>query len=233
MNFDEKKLSMEIPGLFLGWKDKNSRIIGINKTVAKMAGFASPDEAIGKYDCDLPCDLANYANQFVAMDRRVMREDKQYRMIEVYQYANGRHALLTSKAPLKDSKNTIIGTVFYSIILESYEFIKLASILSQYHRYYSSLNFGSYVIEPVNNQFSLSVRESEVLFYLLRGKTAKQIASTLKLSPRTIEDYIDHIKIKLNCHTKSALIEKAVEAGLLYFIPNNLMNKNLSQFLLD
>ena len=42
--------------------------------------------------------------------------------------------------------------------------------------------------------------------YLCRGLTTKQIARRLKLSPRTVETYIDRVKIKYNCHNKAELL---------------------------
>jgi DNA-binding CsgD family transcriptional regulator len=233
MEFDEKKAYMEMPGICLFWKDRNSMYIEGNRTATKLFGFDCPEKIIGKYDCDLPCDIANYADVFITIDNRVMREDKQCRMIEVYPLIDKVRALFVSKAPLKDADNSIMGVSCCAMLLESYEFLKLVSGLSQQDQYYTSLNFGSYVLESTQSQFSLTTRESEVLFYFLRRKTAKQIAQLLKLSPRTVEDYIDHIKLKLDCHNKSELIQKALNEGLLYFIPCSLMNKNLSQFLLD
>ena len=43
---------------------------------------------------------------------------------------------------------------------------------------------------------------------MIRGKTAKEIAVILNLSPRTIEHHIENIKIKTNSDSKSELIDK-------------------------
>lgn len=51
-------------------------------------------------------------------------------------------------------------------------------------------------------------REAEVMVELLRGQTLQEAASTLKLSPRTIEFYVKNMKTKLKCRTKSELIAK-------------------------
>lgn len=57
---------------------------------------------------------------------------------------------------------------------------------------------------PFKNK--LSIRQSECLYYLVRGMSAKQIAKILNLSHRTVEDYIESLKNKLNCDAKSELI---------------------------
>lgn len=58
------------------------------------------------------------------------------------------------------------------------------------------------------NQYLLSKRESECLHHLMKGKTAKQIAEKLSLSSRTIEHYLDNLKIKFNVLSKYELIMK-------------------------
>lgn len=55
---------------------------------------------------------------------------------------------------------------------------------------------------------TLSSRQKECLFHLVRGMTIKQVADTLKLSPRTVEHYIEAVKAKLDCNTRFDLIEK-------------------------
>ena len=57
----------------------------------------------------------------------------------------------------------------------------------------------------------LSKREKEVLYLISKGLLAIQIADQLKLSKRTVEHYIENIKNKLNCTSKSELIQKANE----------------------
>jgi DNA-binding CsgD family transcriptional regulator len=64
-------------------------------------------------------------------------------------------------------------------------------------------------------QGPLSPRQQECLFFMTRGKTAKEIGKMLGCSHRTIETHIDHIKSKFQCSTKGELIEKAFENGFL------------------
>ena len=48
----------------------------------------------------------------------------------------------------------------------------------------------------------LSPREKQCIELLLQGKSAKESATILQLSPRTIECYFENIKNKLVCHSK-------------------------------
>jgi DNA-binding CsgD family transcriptional regulator len=53
---------------------------------------------------------------------------------------------------------------------------------------------------------NFSKRKSEVIYYLLRGCTAKEIAKKLNLSPRTIESHIEELKMEIGVNRKSELI---------------------------
>lgn len=57
----------------------------------------------------------------------------------------------------------------------------------------------------------LSDRESLCLYYLIRGKSARETGSILHISQRTVEFYIDSLKDKLNCRKKSDIVEMAFE----------------------
>lgn len=73
-------------------------------------------------------------------------------------------------------------------------------------------------VNPPDNQHPyrvLSVREREVLRFLALGYTNGQIASTLSLSPKTIDTYRSRIMNKLNVHKKSDLVNYAIQYKLL------------------
>lgn len=64
----------------------------------------------------------------------------------------------------------------------------------------------------------LSSRERECLTFLVQGKSSKEIASLLNLSPRTIEHYFEHIKNKLNFQYKNELFsfaDRLIKFGLI------------------
>ncbi len=74
-------------------------------------------------------------------------------------------------------------------------------------------------------EVSLSPTQEKCLYYLVRGKTAKETGHLLGIHYRTVEEHIERIKNKLGCRTKSDLIEKAFENDFIYFIPLDLANK--------
>lgn len=60
----------------------------------------------------------------------------------------------------------------------------------------------------------LTLRERQVVRHLLEGKTAKQIALLLDLSPRTVESYLATIKDKYMCNKSSDLIVKLLSSDI-------------------
>jgi len=60
----------------------------------------------------------------------------------------------------------------------------------------------------------LTDRETEVLRLVARGLTAKQIATRLVLSHRTVENHVQNTLRKLQLHNRSELVRYAIEHGL-------------------
>lgn len=56
--------------------------------------------------------------------------------------------------------------------------------------------------------FSVSTRQADCINYALQGKTIKQIARQLNLSPRTVEEHLNILKNKLACSNKVQLVTK-------------------------
>lgn len=74
----------------------------------------------------------------------------------------------------------------------------------------------------------LTQKESECLFYLMRGKASKFIASVMRISCRTVEFHIDNLKHKFACRTKAELISCAIQKGYMSIIPETILTHNLA-----
>lgn len=61
----------------------------------------------------------------------------------------------------------------------------------------------------------LNERELDILRLVVDGKTTKEIAQTMFLSPRTVENYKNNILKKLNLHRTSDLIKYSLENRIL------------------
>lgn len=62
--------------------------------------------------------------------------------------------------------------------------------------------------------FSLSIREREIMRLVGLGYTNKQIATSLFISPRTVDNHCSHIRSKLGVRSKQGIIAFAFRCGL-------------------
>lgn len=56
----------------------------------------------------------------------------------------------------------------------------------------------------IKDYFDLTGREADVLLWLVNGKSNKEIAEILCISPRTVNKYLDHVYIKLGVENRTA-----------------------------
>lgn len=62
---------------------------------------------------------------------------------------------------------------------------------------------------------SLSPRELEILELLANGRSQKEIAATLVISPKTVGTHIQHVLAKLGVHSRAQAVARAYNDGLV------------------
>lgn len=62
--------------------------------------------------------------------------------------------------------------------------------------------------------FSLTPRERQVLAWLCAGHSSKAIAADLGIMPRTVESYINNMRLKLGAVNRTHLVAIAIGCGL-------------------
>ncbi|NUU37764.1 response regulator transcription factor [Pseudomonas sp. C2B4] len=88
------------------------------------------------------------------------------------------------------------------------------------HRYLSPRISGR-VIEAMNTQGSepeeatLTARQREVLYWLVNGKTNKEIAYQLNLSVKTVDAHRAQLMVRLNIRDLAGLVVYAIRQGIL------------------
>ena len=94
------------------WKDRDLVYLGCNRLFAKMAGFDSPEEIVGKSDYDLPWPEEE-TEFFRKVDREVIASDEpMLNIIEPLKDAEGeRHWHQVNKVPLHDREGEVIGVL--------------------------------------------------------------------------------------------------------------------------
>lgn len=220
------------PAGILTWKkDLDCAYAEVNAATAAVFGYAKAENMLGVKDDNVPCKIAEFAPVFQAEDKKVIKYKQIKQFLELMYCADNQWRLfLVTKQPWIEH-HQIQGTT--ALCLDATEI---------YHKFIpfilnnseNALNRGKLGLKSApltNNHYGndqLSEQQSKVLFYLLRGKTAKAIADILHISRRTVETHLDQIKIKFNCHKKSELIEKAVHLGFNYYLPEFLFTEQMS-----
>src|SRR3990167_7824615 len=219
-----ESLFWQLPGYF-HIKDYHGKYVVSNKNHSSLVGFKTLDEIIGKTDWDIKCEAAKFSECFREQDLKT--KEKNLTILDIHRYADGKiWAFYVTKGALYDPQGHYVGVACQKLPLAEHLLIKILTFFrkNEYKDYALS-----YVLSPFPNSVPLTSRQGECLYYMLRGKTAKQIASILAISPRTVTDYIEHIKYKFNCHTKPELIDKAISLGLFHYIPESLIFNDISQ----
>jgi DNA-binding NarL/FixJ family response regulator len=67
--------------------------------------------------------------------------------------------------------------------------------------------------------YRLSSREVEVLEHLVDGLTLKEIAARLHLSPHTVNTHVRNIYAKLEVHSRSGAVARAMQHRLIRRAP--------------
>jgi PAS domain S-box-containing protein len=96
-----------MPGVVV-WKDRDLNFLGANKNFAKITGFASPDDLIGKTDFDTTTNQEAAAG-YRRDDLEVMRSGQAKLNFEEVSPASNSTWLRTSKLPLRNEQGEVVG----------------------------------------------------------------------------------------------------------------------------
>lgn len=215
-----------------GCKDLNSNFIYSNQNYANIVGLKNKEDVIGRSDFDMPCDTTNCAEMFRGQDQQVITKLQPMRILDIHPFAGGEwRAYIFSKSPLYDTQNRVIGTIFLGQDITNSSTLELGALLSRMKIEGITnelLGQDSYMMGTKFSKIKLTNQESEVLFFILRGKTAKIIARTLNISSRTVEKYTNNLKYKFGVYNLHELIDQAISLGYLNTIPETLFTTQIS-----
>jgi len=62
---------------------------------------------------------------------------------------------------------------------------------------------------------TLSPREREILALLAEGRSQREIAASLVISPKTVATHIQHLLSKLGVHSRAQVVAMAFQLGLV------------------
>lgn len=196
---------LSLPVFFMGHHDV---VVDGNDASADLVGAPSTRDLPGRtlhdfYDQESEILLSTHNSDIMRNKTMQILEEAGSRKDEIpFHY-------LAFKFPVYDTENKIMGLMGYCIRMETGTFTHIARAISEL----MSMGLLNTTQPLLNTHLTIefSRREKDVLAHLIRGKTAKKIGDYLNLSPRTIESYIENIKVKANCKSKAELIDKFID----------------------
>jgi DNA-binding CsgD family transcriptional regulator len=163
-------------------KDTTGKYISCNEQMAQAVGLTAQD-IVGLNDMDII--KRKEALEVTATDNRVFATRKSVIKSEPFTTFEGKKLLANSfKSVLLSNQKKVIGLVGLSLI-------RPAAVL--------------------RGKYSLTPRQLDCLYYLVKGMTLKQISSALNLSPRTVEHYLEAVKSKMHTTRRSELIAMGMQ----------------------
>jgi len=207
------------------YKDEQCVFQYVNTAYCRLIGLRQAVDIIGATAYDLPCGAAAAAEMFEEQDRQVMSSGKALKILNIHPFSGGEWGVqLNTKKPWFDKNKNISGVWCEGIDITNAYTMAVTTQLAKF----TGQQQNSYAITDDGGALSLSPRESEVLFLILRGKTAKLAATVLGLSYRTVQHHIESLKTKLGVDSKIDLIDAAIARGYMNQLPISMFTKQLS-----
>lgn len=210
-------------------KDIDSSILLANTTAAKYLGYGSAEELMGKNIKaeNYPCDTRELSSLFYQEDQEVLLNKTQSSFIFYTRFAdNNWHMMYGTKTPVLDKDAKPIGIIDNYMDITNNPFFNFSHLLLNEQVVTTTQKLKrqfTYKLTDTIEELDITDRQLECLYFLLSGKNSAEIAETLQLSKRTIETHMENLKKKLNCKTKTSLIEFALHKGLLNYVPRKLL----------
>lgn len=203
--------------------DQNSHFLTVNQAYANAVGYEKDEQLLGLSYSNFKAEAVSQSEFFTQQDKHVMESQKPLEFLSYHRYADGNwHLLWGEKNIILDEHQKSLGVISKAKDMTHHPLIDVSRFLmqevdGQFGRFRQK-SFIYYVEKDYEN-FGMTPKEKEILFYLIRGKTVIDIANLLSRSKRTIDMHVESLKQKFLVDSKAHLIEKAISYGYMNFIP--------------
>jgi len=200
-------------------KDTNLNYIRVNAKFIELTQMLGKN-IIGKNDFDMPWE--QHASEFRQSNKQVLQENNLVVINPIVTQRNELKTVANSITPLRDNDNTVTGIISIMEVISDIGLMKhLITLTEEDYKRHGIKQYSKIISKQTAD---LSPQELKVIYFLLRGKTTRLISLAMNLSPRTVESYMERIKVKFNSRTKPEIIETALALGYLNYIPHDFIS---------
>lgn len=197
----------------------------INQDVLDNYGYSSANEIIGKSIFDISKKMKkswpkNYGNIITEYETSVLINKAAIISLEEAPYINAKEQLTIcslSKIPLLNDKKEPIGLL--TLALNTARYKDKDFLRKVYGKIYKNktealenflihIGLRKYVSQYNEWGAGITNRELDCLILLARGKSYKETAAKLELSPRTVEAYVNQVKDKFSYANTTIMLEE-------------------------
>jgi DNA-binding CsgD family transcriptional regulator len=191
--------------------DTHGSTLKINDFGASICGFNTSTQALGKTIFDV--SQGNTAKDLLDNCESVLKQES----VKIFDEFNLRYdgrslQFLSVKFPCYDCKQQLQGILGISIVLGEHPLAEAITKLTDLGLLPKNTTPQEQTIKLNLKNILLTPREQECIEYTVKGFTAKEIAKKLLISPRTVEEYLNQLKVKLGASSKQQMIQKVLSA---------------------
>lgn len=214
--------------LYIAIWNKDLKFTHLTDYAAKLAGYPSGKKMVGLTCSCIKAPAVKSALEFDRQNTKVMRTDKKLHMLDIQTYVFDTVKFFSSlKGPIYSHQGEIIGSyvVCKDLNPPAIQILKekIITNLTHFVEQKTPLSISLELIDTYET-LNLTHRESECFYYIIRGYSNAEIAALMQLSKRTIDDFSNNIKTKLNCYKRRDMIDYAVAFNLIHLLPKTLFN---------
>jgi DNA-binding CsgD family transcriptional regulator len=189
--------------------DTDGCTLKINEIGASICGFNTPSHALNKTIFQV--SKGHTAQDLLDNCDAVLQQES----VKIFDEFNMRHdgrflQFLSIKFPCYNATHQLKGLLGISIVLGEHPLADSITNLTKLGLLPKNVNSQNPSIKLNLGNAVLTARELECLEHTIKGFTAKEIAKKLAISPRTVEDYLNQVKVKLGTNTKQGMIQKVL-----------------------
>lgn len=201
----------QFPGIC--WiKDKNSVYRYVNPTTVMASGYQK-DEMIGNNDFNFSWN--DSAELFIEQDKNTLKGNTPFLIDTPMSRDGSRLIILSQKKPLYEGNIKLLGVICTGLYFDKENYKNIFRALWHGFKLTDFITPMQKKMKLVYGNLEFNIKQARIVGYLLRGCSAKQIASKIFLSSRTVEKIITSIHQEIGCRNKNEFIEKAFALGFI------------------